>query len=57
MKDGCGCIGKPQKEDTSLDLELKNAVARGKRERQAVLKRVSQQRALVLRRMTAKYGR
>jgi hypothetical protein len=57
MRDGCGCLGKPQKEETSLDRDLHDAVARGKRERQAVLKQVRQRRALVLKRMAAKYGR
>jgi hypothetical protein len=38
------------------DETLAEAVARGKRERQAVLKRVRKQRALILRRLTAKSG-
>jgi hypothetical protein len=57
MKYGCECIGKPQKEETSLDLDLREAVARGKRERQAVLRQVRQRRALVLKRMTAGQSR
>jgi hypothetical protein len=52
MKDGCGCRGKPQEEKITLDLG--DAVERGKRERQAVLKRVRQQRALVFKRLAEK---
>jgi hypothetical protein len=37
--------------------DLAEAVARGKRERQAVLKRVRRQRAIMLKRLAAKYGR
>jgi hypothetical protein len=51
------CERELQVRDTSLDLDLKNAVERGKRERQAVLKQVRQRRALVLRRMAAKIGK
>lgn len=47
MKDGCGCMGRPQEQDKPLDDVLDDAVARGRRERQAVLKRVRRQRATV----------
>jgi hypothetical protein len=46
MKDGCGCLGKPQAKEKPLDEALTEAVGRGKRERQAVLKRVRRQRAI-----------
>jgi hypothetical protein len=55
MKDGCGCLGKPEEQETTLDRD--DAVGRGKRERQAVLRQVRQRRALVLKRMAATYGR
>jgi hypothetical protein len=45
MKDGCGCMPNPQEQAMTVD--LKEAVARGKRERQAVLQRVRRQRALL----------
>jgi hypothetical protein len=45
----------PQEQEKAFDLA--EEVARGKRERQAVLKRVRQQRALVLKRLAAKYSR
>ena len=48
---------KPQAQETTFDETLADAVVRGKRERQAVLKQVRRQRALDVRRMTAKYGR
>ena len=47
-------MGTPQKQKKPLDLG--EAVATGKRERQAVLRKVRQWRALVLKRMVAKYG-
>jgi hypothetical protein len=47
---------KPQERVTTLDETLTEAVARGKRARQAVLKRVKKQRALVAKRLAAKYG-
>jgi hypothetical protein len=57
MKDGCGCLGKPKEQEKTIDEALTDAIARGKRERQGVLKRVRRQRALVLKRLAAKYGR
>jgi hypothetical protein len=57
MMDGCGCIRKPQEQEKPLDETLADAVGRGKRERQAVLQRVRRQRALVMKRLMAKYGR
>jgi hypothetical protein len=47
MKDGCGCIGKPQEQEKPRDDALTDAIVRGKQERQAVLKRVRRQRALI----------
>jgi hypothetical protein len=47
---------KPQAQETTSAEALAEAVARGKRERQAVLKRVRRQRALIMKRL-AKYGR
>jgi hypothetical protein len=41
----------------SLDRDFSEAVARGKRERQSVLKQVRRRRALVLKRMAAKIGK
>jgi hypothetical protein len=46
---------KPQ--EKPLHETLAESVARGKRERQAVLKRVRRQRARVFKRLAAKYGR
>jgi hypothetical protein len=43
-----------QAREKPLDEALTDAVARGKQERQAVLKRVRRQRALVLKRLMAK---
>jgi hypothetical protein len=57
MKDGCDCMPKPQEQEKPLNEALDEAVVRGKRERQAVLKRVRKQRARVLQRLAAKYGR
>jgi hypothetical protein len=57
MRDGCGCMGKPKAEEKPVDDELADVVARGKRERQAVLKRVRRQRAIAVKRLRAKYGR
>jgi hypothetical protein len=45
-------IRKPQEQETTLDLA--DTVARGKQERQAVLKRVRRQRVLVLKRLATK---
>jgi hypothetical protein len=47
---------KPQEREKPVDETLAEAVARGKRERQAVLKRVRRQRAIVLKRLAAKLG-
>jgi hypothetical protein len=47
-------VSESQVRDTSLAHELREAVARRKRERQAVLKRVRRQRALLLKRMAGK---
>jgi hypothetical protein len=55
MTDGCGCVGKPQKQEKSFDLD--EEVTKGKRERQAVLQRVRQQRARVVKRLAAKIKR
>jgi hypothetical protein len=44
----------PQAQETSIDAALTEEVARGKRERQAVLKRVKRQRALFAKRLRAK---
>jgi hypothetical protein len=52
MKDGCECMGKPQAQETTLDLD--EAVAKGKQERQAVLKRVRRQRAIAMKRLAGK---
>jgi hypothetical protein len=57
MKDGCGCLGKPQEQEKPIDEALAEAVARGRRERQAVLKRLRRQRTLIMKRLAAKYGR
>jgi hypothetical protein len=40
--------------EKTLDEALVEAVARGKRERQAVLRRVRKQRALIIKRLAAK---
>jgi hypothetical protein len=52
MKDGCGCMGTPKEETITRDFA--DAVAKEKRERQAVLQRVRRQRAIVLKRLAAK---
>jgi hypothetical protein len=44
----------PQEQETPVDLA--DAVTKGRRERQAVLKRVRRQRAMVFKRMAAKLG-
>jgi hypothetical protein len=45
---------RPQAQDTTLDLG--DEVERGKRERQAVLRRVRRQRAVVLRKLAVQNG-
>jgi hypothetical protein len=45
-------MGKPQAQETTLDLD--EAVAKGKQERQAVLKRVRRQRAIAMKRLAGK---
>jgi hypothetical protein len=46
---------KPQEEEKPLDEALAEAVARGKRERQAVLQRVRRQRTLLAKRLATKF--
>jgi hypothetical protein len=53
MKDGCGCMERPQVQEEPGD-ETVDVVVRGKRERQAVLQRVRRQRALLAKRLRAK---
>ena len=48
---------RPTAQEKPIDAALAEAVARGKRERQAVLQRVRRQRALIMKRLAAKYGR
>jgi hypothetical protein len=55
MKDGCGCMERPQEQDTTLDLG--DVVEKGKKERQAVLQRVRRQRAVIMKRLVAKVRR
>jgi hypothetical protein len=47
----------PQAKETTIDAALTEEVARGKREREAVLQRVRKQRALLAKRLSAKDGR
>jgi hypothetical protein len=47
-------VREAQVRDTSLERDLREAVARGKQERQAVLKKVRQRRALLFKRMAAR---
>jgi hypothetical protein len=54
MTDGCDCMRTPQAQEKTIDEAHAEAVARGKQERQAVLKRVRKQRALVAKRLRAK---
>jgi hypothetical protein len=56
MNNCCVCVKESRVRDTSLDLDLRDAVAKGKRERQAVLQQVRQRRALIMRRLTATGG-
>ena len=49
-----GCMRKPQEQEKTSDEALAEAVARGKRERQAVLQRVRRQRALIPTRLAAR---
>jgi hypothetical protein len=55
MKEGCGCLGTPQEQEKALDFG--GEVERAKRERHAVLQQVRRRRALIFKRLTAKYGR
>jgi hypothetical protein len=57
MTDGCECMRKPKAQEKPVDDDLADAGVRGKRERQAVLQRVRKQRALLVKRLAAKYGR
>jgi hypothetical protein len=57
ITDGCDCMRKPKEQEKPVDEALAEAVARGKRERQAVLKRVRRQRALIMKRSAAKSNR
>jgi hypothetical protein len=45
---------KPKAQETTIDEALAEEVARGKQERQAVLKRVRQRRALIVKRWATK---
>jgi hypothetical protein len=54
MTDGCDCIRTPKEQEKPGDEALTEAVARGKRERQAVLQRVRKQRALLAKRLRGK---
>jgi hypothetical protein len=57
MKDGCGCMGRPQEQEKPLDGELTEVVVKGKRERQVVLQRVRRQRGVIMKRLATKLGR
>ena len=57
MNNCCVCVRESQVRETSLERDLREAVARGKQERQAVLSRVRRQRAVMAKQLAAKYGR
>jgi hypothetical protein len=57
MTDCCMPMRKPQAQDKPLDEPLAEAVAKDKRERQAVLARVRTQRAISAKRLAARVGR
>jgi hypothetical protein len=57
MNNCCVSVRESQVRDTSFDRDLREAVARGKQERQAVLRQVRQRRAVVLKRMAVQYRR
>jgi hypothetical protein len=54
MTDGCDCLRKPKVQESTIDAAFAEAVARGKRERQALLQRVRRQRVELLKRLRAK---
>jgi hypothetical protein len=56
MTDGCGCLRRPTAQEKPIDAALTDEVAKGKRERQAVLQRVRRQRAHFFRRIEEKIG-
>jgi hypothetical protein len=52
MTDGCDCMRTPKEREITIDAAHAEEIAKGKRERQAVLTRVRRQRARILKRLS-----